>query len=171
LLGSLARQSCPAVLPGSLALQSCLAVLPGSLGLARQSCPAVLPGSLAWQSCPAVLPGSLARQSCPVVYTSKKYDQTDSCAPKCLHRVIKTVMYLVKSAWTFQGLHFVRLWTSTILSYHYITFLRIVILPRNFALFIPLYAIFGLRSEWEVSWLKNPPKLTFCTIKHSKHAQ
>jgi hypothetical protein len=46
-LGSLARQSCPAVLPGSLA---------------RQSCPAVLPGSLARQSCPAVLPGSLAQQ-------------------------------------------------------------------------------------------------------------
>jgi hypothetical protein len=41
LTGSLARQSCPAVLPGSLA------VLPGNL--ARQSCPAVLPGSLAQQ--------------------------------------------------------------------------------------------------------------------------
>jgi hypothetical protein len=44
-------------LPGSLARQSCPAVLPGSL--ARQSCPAVLPGSLARQSCPAVLPGNL----------------------------------------------------------------------------------------------------------------
>jgi hypothetical protein len=54
--GSLARQSCPAVLPGSLSRQSCPAVLPGSL--ARQSCPAVLLSSLARQSCPAVLPGS-----------------------------------------------------------------------------------------------------------------
>jgi hypothetical protein len=43
-LGSLARQSCPAVLPGSLA---------------RQSCPAVLPGSLAQQSFPGVLPSNL----------------------------------------------------------------------------------------------------------------
>jgi hypothetical protein len=43
--------------------------LPGSL--ARQSCPAVLPGSLARQSCPAVLPGSLARQSCPAVLAGK----------------------------------------------------------------------------------------------------
>jgi predicted transporter len=31
-----------------------------------------------------------------LVYASKKYDQTDSCAPKCLPRVTKTVMYLVK---------------------------------------------------------------------------
>jgi hypothetical protein len=42
--------------------------LPGSL--ARQSCPAVLPGSLARQSCPAVLPSSLARQSCPAVFST-----------------------------------------------------------------------------------------------------
>jgi hypothetical protein len=31
-----------------------------------------------------------------LVYTSKKYYQTDSCAPKCLPWVTKTVMYLVK---------------------------------------------------------------------------
>jgi hypothetical protein len=31
-----------------------------------------------------------------LVYTSKKYDQTDSCAPKYLLWVTKTVMYIVK---------------------------------------------------------------------------
>jgi hypothetical protein len=31
-----------------------------------------------------------------LVYASKKYDQTDSCAQKCLPRVTKTVMYMVK---------------------------------------------------------------------------
>jgi hypothetical protein len=30
-----------------------------------------------------------------LVYASKKYDQTDSRAPKCLPRVTKTVMYKV----------------------------------------------------------------------------
>jgi hypothetical protein len=30
-------------------------------------------------------------------FASKKYDQTDSRAPKCLPRVTKTVMYIVKS--------------------------------------------------------------------------
>jgi hypothetical protein len=30
-----------------------------------------------------------------LLYASKKYDQTDSCAPKCLPRVTKTVMYIV----------------------------------------------------------------------------
>jgi uncharacterized membrane protein required for colicin V production len=29
-------------------------------------------------------------------FASKKYDQTDSRAPKCLPRVTKTVMYIVK---------------------------------------------------------------------------
>jgi hypothetical protein len=29
-------------------------------------------------------------------FTSKKYDQTDSRAPKCLLRITKTVMYIVK---------------------------------------------------------------------------
>jgi hypothetical protein len=53
LLGSLARQPCPAALPGSLAWQPC---------------PAALPGSLARQPCPAALPGSLARQPCPAIY-------------------------------------------------------------------------------------------------------
>jgi hypothetical protein len=33
-----------------------------------------------------------------LVYASKKYDQTDSCAPKCLPRVTKKVMYIV-SRW------------------------------------------------------------------------
>jgi hypothetical protein len=28
-------------------------------------------------------------------FASKKYDQTNSCAPKCLPRVTKTVMYIV----------------------------------------------------------------------------
>jgi hypothetical protein len=31
-----------------------------------------------------------------VGFASKKYDQTDSRAPKCLPRVTKTVMYIVK---------------------------------------------------------------------------
>jgi hypothetical protein len=30
-------------------------------------------------------------------FASKKYDQTDSCAPKCLPRLTKTVMYIVIS--------------------------------------------------------------------------
>jgi hypothetical protein len=31
-------------------------------------------------------------------FASKKYDQTDSRAPKCLPRVTKTVMYIVNMA-------------------------------------------------------------------------
>jgi hypothetical protein len=34
-----------------------------------------------------------------LVYASKKYDQTDSCAPKCLPRVTKTVTNIVKVFW------------------------------------------------------------------------
>jgi hypothetical protein len=33
-------------------------------------------------------------------FASKKYDQTDSRAPKCLPRVTKTVMYIVKSCFS-----------------------------------------------------------------------